>query len=480
MRIREARIQRECSRYLHLTVAVLLASVTLAITACGKSKPEGSGGGGGSSGGFGGAGPWPIENRQYGASDGIAESPVIGASTDEAQNLWVATHAALYLLKPGEARFHRYTATDGLHLKDNPVRYCDDWAPNHECPIFGAAADPGITEIVGGSNGEVFVGYAGTMNGDGSWTDRDRHSGGLDRVRLNADGSLAVTRLQMVAGVSAEFWHDRTVERLVYDHFQHPHELYVGTNHGVDLMRPDKYRDPKPDEWFNDVNKEWMADHLHPRVCYHRACTDDSNQRLGDFRGLALSPDGDVWVAGRWTAGKIRWTSSLTDWFSRSGSQSFPAAFGDPYPVAPNADGFINEPVFRPPLEGDPVSLSAVAVAKDGRVWFASGAGYGDPAYGVAFWDGRKFTVLNPTSELGMAEPAVQDLVALPDGRMVLAGASTGLVVYDPASGSHTPLRGTQWLPSDHVLRLELDQMVNPPALHVATAAGVAVIRKLP
>ena len=35
-------------------------------------------------------------------------------------------------------------------------------------------------------------------------------------------------------------------------------------------------------------------------------------------------------------------------------------------------------------------------------------------------------------------------------------------------------------IPSDNVLRLELDTMVKPPALHVATEAGAAVLRVLP
>ena len=463
------------------SIVCAICALVAAGAACGKgglgggpSAPESA------AARVGGPGPWPRENVQYGAAQGIQEPRVVGVTTDEAQNLWVATHAALYLLKPGETRFRRFAAADGLHLMSNPASYCDDWAPDHACPILGGAADPGITEIIGGGPGEVFVGYQGITEGSGDYTDPNRHSGGLDRARLDGAG-LQVTRLQMVSGASVEFWHNRTVVRLVYDHFVHPHELYVGTNHGVDRMLPDRYREPKKGEWFNDVNKEWMADHLHPQVCFHHACTNESDLRLGDWRGLALTPEGDLWVAGRWTAGKIRWTQSIADWFSRPGSQAFQLAFGDPYPAAPNADGFVNEPVFRPPQEGDAVALSAVAVAPDGRVWFASAATYTqDPTYGVAVWDGRAFRTLDPGSDLGMAEGTVRDLVALPDGRLVLAGATTGLALYDPRSGRSTPLRGPKWLPDDRVARLELDRMVDPPALHVSTAGGAAVLRKFP
>jgi hypothetical protein len=464
-----------------LPPALLSAALLVAAAAC---APQAGGpfghGGNGAGQGFP-TSPWPVENRMFGAADGIAESTVVGFSTDESQNRWVATPQALYLLRPGETRFRRYDASAGLHLQSNPVVYCDTWAPDHACPILGGAVDPGITEITGGGPNEVFVGYAGNSDGTQEFDDPNRHTGKLDRVRLNGDGTLSVDRIDFVAGATVQFWHDRTVERLVYDHVHHPHELYVGTNHGVTRILPDRYRAPRPGEWFNDVNKEYMADHLHPRVCYHAACTaDESNQRMGDWRGLAQAADGDLWVAGRWTAGKIRWTQNTIDWYSRPGAQAFDFAFGDPYPEGSGPD-FINEPVFRVPLEGDTVSLSAVAVAKDGRVWFASAPwSSADPVLGVAVWDGKVFHPLDPQQDLGMAEQAVRDIAALPDGRLVFAGPSTGLVLYDPASGARTVLRGRGYLPDDAVLRLEVDARSEPFALHVATKSGAAVLRKLP
>jgi hypothetical protein len=439
---------------------------------------------------FGGPGPWPIANTTYGLAQGILETPVVGTSTDETQNLWAATHDALYLLKPGEARFRRYSAVDGLHLQSNPVVYCDRYfgGGDRACPILGAAMSPGISEIVGGGSNEVFVGYYGNDEGSADWFDANRHTGKMDRVRLNADGSLRVDRFDLLlVGAGAQYWHDRTVYRMVFDHFIHRHELYVGTNHGVDRLKPDLFRYPRPDEWFDTVNREWMGDHLHPVVCYHATCASDpTNQRMGDWFGLAISPDGNLWVAGRWTAGKIVWVDDIPSWVFRSGEQTFAAAFGDPYrrPVPADAPGFFNEPVFRPPQEGDPVSLSAVSVAPDGRVWFASGPLWESPPldvpYGVAVWDGRLFRVYDPIAELGMGERNVRDLIALPDGRILLAGPTTGLLLWNPATGSRQQLRAPSWLPDDRVHRIELDTMVNPPALHVSTETGATVIRRLP
>jgi len=93
----------------------------------------------------------------------------------------------------------------------------------------------------------------------------------LDRVRLKADGSVQVDMLQMLSGDSAAFWHNRDVMRLVYDHLKHPHELYVGTNHGITRFTPDKFK-PIPVrngyqgiEMFPSMTYDWMSDHLHPQ-----------------------------------------------------------------------------------------------------------------------------------------------------------------------------------------------------------------------
>src|SRR5207237_2056475 len=133
--------------------------------------------------------------------------------------------------------------------------------------------------------------------------------------------------------------------------------------------------------------------------------------------------DGTVWAGRQWSAGRILWFEDPVVWFSHKGSDAFKPNYGDP-------EG--NWPVFIVPQEGDPASISAVSVAPDGRIWWSSAPWYNGPldiAYGVAVgesingWAATKFTYYSPF-QLGMVEQSVRDLVALPDGRIVLAGAT--------------------------------------------------------
>ena len=465
--------------------AALLASGM--VTACGATG--GTGGAGGYQGGrlqFGEPGPWPVANFTYGAANGIQETPVVGTSTDESQNLWVATPQALYLLRPGDGAFRRYDASDGLHFQSNPALYCGAIPAARgatSCPLgneeYGAAKYPGITEIVGGGPNEVFVGYAGSepvLDPNTGYDDADpgRHDGKIDRVRLNGDGTITVDRFDMLSNQHGRrYWHDRTIDRLVYDHFIYPHTLYSGSNHGVTMFLPDQFVYPSATLGFDASVNLWMGDHLHAQVCYHPVPGGACSLRVGDWRGLAIAPDGDLWHAGKWAAGKIRW-SAIQDWYWT------PRPDGSGNAIVP---AFTGNLLFPAPQEGDAVNMTAVAVARDGTVWFATkstGGGLDGLGYGIVTWSPGQGLVAYDPRDLGLPEYDVQDLVALPDGRVVLAGPSSGLAFYDPATGTSKSLRAGQGIPSGQVTRLEVDTMVDPPALHVSTAAGAAVLRVLP
>jgi len=91
-------------------------------------------------------------------------------------------------------------------------------------------------------------------------------------------------------------------------------------------------------------------------------------------------------------------------------AQAFAYNFDDPYNPTPGE----NPPVFKPPREGDPVSMSAVAVTKDGTAWFASDPlSTRDPNYGLASFDGKAFHYF-PLRTAGVSR--ARDLIALVRG----------------------------------------------------------------
>jgi hypothetical protein len=410
-----------------------------------------------------GAGPWGNGTLTvYNASQGLLESP-LSASVDESENLWVVTEKALYLLAPGAQKFRRYTAQDGLHV-----------GPGYTEP-------PDITLVQGGGRNECFVGYfARDTNGPGAHTANDpwAHMGKMDQVLLRADGSLETRRYDLRNSNDGFYYETRTIMSMLYDHFQHPGDLYVGSNHGVTLIHPAKWRLPaNSTEAANPiaVEREWYGDHVHPWVCRGGPCSDPTrSSTFGDWFGLTLAADGRLWMGGITSAGAIGWKADLTEWTqSWAPINPFNPAFGDPYPG--------NPPVFNPPREGDPVNIRGVAVTPDGTAWFASGEveAWRGPTYGLASWDGRTFLHVDPTS-LGAIEYNILELTTIPDGRLVLGFPTSGLLVWKPGEPRGHRLTVSNGLPGEQIRRVSLDLMHQPPLLMVPTDGGLAVLRNVP
>ena len=441
-------------------------------------------------------GPWSNDGCVYGTMNGLREGWIVDVTTDEAQNRWIATPNALYLATPGGA-LRRYDERDGLHLGEvtgrtpGPigwVKYCDDQPVPGNAPctgnmVWGGANQVGIRSLAGGKPNEVFVGYQGTKTpgiegtcgGGPDWCDPMRHSGKIDRVHLNSDGTITVDRFDYwVNDHNLGYWHNRSPFRLLYDHVYHPGTLYAANDHGIVIVFPDRYvpyagtSKADLDPWLD----KFIGDHLHAQVCYHASCASGGDPRAGDWRGLWLDSNGSIWHAGQFTAGLATWDPDPVNWWGRWGA-AFQQSFGDPY-VLGGPPG--TEPVFKVPLEGDNVNLTAVSLCPDGRVWFGS-SGPTSVNDTVAVWHGNAGFQTFDARALGLPDRPVEDLVCLPDGRLVIAGSNGGTVVYDPATGASKRLAG---LPGTHVNRLTLDTTVKPWALMVATDAGAAVLRSIP
>lgn len=409
-----------------------------------------------------GAGPFPKGPLiVYGSGQGLLEAP-ISASIDEGENLWVVSEQALYLLEPGARTFRRYTAQDGLH-----------YGP-------GFTEPPDITLVEGGAKGECFVGYSArdtntTNLGPNAhmWNDPWAHMGKMDQVLLQRDGTLKVNRYDLRNSNDGRFYETRTIMSMVYDHFQHPGNLYVGSNHGVTRIIPAKYFPPRnPLDFDTHDERQWYADHVHPVVCMGGFCDGTHPITFGDQFGLTLAPDGRLWMAGLTTAGAVHFRESLDDWVqSWIPFNPFDPAFGDGFSV----------PVFPTPVQGEPVNLRAVTVTSDGVVWFASGGAesWRVPHRGMASWDGRHFLYFDPTA-LGSIEFNILEMVALPDDRLVLGFPSTGLLVWKPGDRKGHRLTVNDGLPGERIGRVKLDRLHDPPILLVPTDGGLLLMRQVP
>src|SRR5438552_2208262 len=315
---------------------------------------------------------------------------------------------------------------------------------------FAAAAcrshpDPGTTDSTGQSGSDAGVGTgAGPADGgpaDGGPVDAgppppDPHRiGGLGlgpwpaapmTVYGTAQGLLEAP-ISASTDEAQHLWETRTITSFVYDHFQHPGELYVGSNHGVTRVQPAKFRVPSTSQERSDptsVEREYYADHVHPVVCDVGSCTGGSDDHpvFGDFYGLTLADDGRLWMAGLTSAAAIRWTPDLQLWRN---------SWEPDNPFVPAMPGKGANSVF----DAIYINLRAVAVTLDGTVWFASGEveSWRGPTFGLAAWRDetpyqRKF--VDPRS-IGAAEYNVLEMVAWDDKR-VLGFPSTGLLVWKP------------------------------------------------
>jgi len=427
------------------------------------------------------AGPWPVAPLTvYGSAQGLLERP-ISASTDEAENLWVVTGSALYLMRPGDKTFRRYTARDGLHVGPG-------WTdpPDFTLVVGGrgkADAKPEIPNkrpAIPATFGQAFIGYYAhdthEPQNPGAHTNLDpiAHMGKMDEVLLKEDMTLIVHRYDFHNSNDFHFYETREVMNAVYDHFHHPGELYVSSNHGVTRVQPENFRDPftsAEKAFVPGVEKEYYADHVHPIVCDGAPCGPNGPRIMfGDFFGLLLADDGRLWMGGLTSGAAIHWTPVLQDWWQQPPNR-FDPAFGD-------GSG---PPIFETRREGDSVNIRAIAETMDGTIWWASGgnAGWRVPWRGLASWSGGfHFQYYDPQS-LGALEGNILELVGWED-KLVFGFPNSGLLVWKPGDAKGHRVGVAQGLPGEQIGRLYLDRMTDPPALYVPTDGGLAVFRSLP
>jgi hypothetical protein len=233
--------------------------------------------------------PWPaVDLVRYGSGDGL-DGPIIDANVDDGQNLWAASPDALYLLRPGAAHFQRYTAADGLHIQS----------------FIDPAGNPNttsITAIAGGRSSEVYVGYYG-YESDDRYADTlaQRQLGQADRVVVGSDGNLQIVRYEFRCDAQHSVcWEDRSPRRMLYAHTgAAAGHLFIGFDHGVTHVYQDRF-----------------GDHIHVETWWHYP-NGSITEKMGEWFGLAVLPTGELWTAGAYGAGLQTWNSDPPTWVTQ-------------------------------------------------------------------------------------------------------------------------------------------------------------------
>jgi hypothetical protein len=356
--------------------------------------------------------PWPIDHPLV--LGDFPELP-LQASTDEGRNLWVVTSSALYLMRPGQTTFTRYTTADGLRT----------WP---------------LLSVAGAGIDEVYVGYQGEFGPDDDAYVTDppelKKSGDLDRIHLKADGTLDVYHFDLHSSDTAEtgkYDETRIIVTLLYVHTGRLRgELYVGSSHGVDRVVGDQY-----------------ADHRHPETI--TTWPDGTyGMHLGDLQAMALTIGGDLYVGNFYKAARAQWTPVLDEWWQ---SDLHPWMWADRM-----FDG----------AETDKVQFTGIAVTPDGTGYF------GSAFHGIMVErDIGRYT--RPTLLLP-PDPSVQAMAADPDGS-VWVGTASALYRYLPTTNAFETWDGQKGLVDGKILHLEVDTTVTPRALVVTGGGQVAVYR---
>ncbi len=374
---------------------------------------------------FGGPGPWPLADLTlYGAAQGLGGG-IVDANPDEAQNIWAADGTTLYVLRPGSSTFQPFTAADGLHVQP----FTDP---------YGNANLTRITAIAGGHADEVLVGYYGYESEGNPYLDSEAQKalGNGDRVTLGSDGKLSIVRYAFRCDFEGAngCWENRSPRRIVYAHTGvAAGRSFWGFNHGVSHV-------------YNDV----FGDHVHPEIWYHNA-DGTVTEKLGEFYGLAVTPTGDLWLAGRYGVGLQPFNPvSHQAWVQGHFIYAF---------TTDTADHGLDVPA------GYHEDNRGAAVTGDGVLWLARLGG------GLKSWD-PKTGNYGTIRSWGQVPSDLLDVQADPDGTLWLVTSGGALLRFDPGSGSVQT-----WPGVSGVTRIYVDSTVTPRAVYASMSSGVAVIR---
>lgn len=375
--------------------------------------PGGSGAGGLGMGGGGSGGIPAVQTgehmRFWQRAHGVA-APVRSISADRGGNVWAANGRGLLLLRAGAETWELFTQEDGL-------------------PEWNTMA------VAGGRDGQVWVGYEGLFPDANYFDDPPEiaKSGDVDLIELDGDGLEIVRHYDISSPPAPDYPDGRDVLRTCYRivpvlEGRWKGDVWFGCNHGV---------------------AAWTEQYDMVQEHQHTAIWRDGTDHTGDFRGLAVRPDGNVWIAGAHNGGLLRYDDEGGQFWARIDPviDIWPDAVsndprGDDWTMALELDesgglwagGFGNGLAYRAPdgtwswlqqKDGLPDDrVYDLALDPDGSLWVATDAGL------ARVRDGQVVQVLDSRTGL----PGSPYAVAIDDTvtpRRVLIGTSQGAGIYD-------------------------------------------------
>jgi hypothetical protein len=319
-------------------------------------------------------------------------SKVYGVAADEGGNIWVAGgEEGLFLLKPGAARFQKFTMADGLR----PFGYLPDGTPVPEPHYLK------VISVAGGPAGTAFVGYEGLPgtgdddcenNWDGPNPNPSRFkSGDADKVTLLPDGTLNVVHYDIFSGPNIVKDEMRGREkicdvlRIAYD--KRTQSVWFGGNHG--FAWGDALYEGNP-ACNGQLSCSGLLEHVHPALNAYVYSHESEDKRLypndpskwrvrgalltDSYYGVAVDPSGDAWFGGTDRSTRFRYVSSTGDmsrpsyWAASKMTEGKEAAWNR-FDIWPDAVG---EPQVPRPEQRTSDNVSSFALVGDDTVWVGS------------------------------------------------------------------------------------------------------------
>ncbi len=311
---------------------------------------------------------------------------VYGVTADEGGNIWVAGgEEGVFLLKPGEKTFRRFTLADGLR----PYGYMRDGVggPPPGTPYLKAIS------VAGGPAGTVFVGYEGKPPAPGMPTCEDEwdqayyrgrapdasvyKSGDADKLTLQADGTLKVVHYDIHTGPTKVRDELRgrekvcTIHRIAYD--ARTKKVWFGGNHGFAMGEsefdgnvPSFCYDPRP---YTTEGYKWeyicagLYEHVHPAV------NGADGALLTDrYAGLAIAENGDVFFGGALRTTRFLYGTLGSYWKAQGTTEDRPY-MNNRFDIWADAVDETQRPTKEQRKDD---AISGLAVAADGTLWVSS------------------------------------------------------------------------------------------------------------